>query len=190
MHSISSSRACLWWSKEDSFSTPSLQLSFNHPNVNLYTHHARLAQIKVIRPGAMEISAPNRCRFFIWLSLLGRCWTSERLFRHGLRSDGVCALCCQSCEWIDHMLCKCVFSHEVWFKALRRAGWQHPTQHENQRIPSVKVTYVGADVNTLLHFRWWQVSRRKYHQFHWPWSGAHKVDGSYHDLSCTDKHIT
>jgi hypothetical protein len=50
------------------------------------------------------------------------------------------------------MLCKCVFSHEVWFKALRRAGWQHPTQHENQRIPSVKVTYVGADVNTLLHF--------------------------------------
>jgi hypothetical protein len=27
---------------------------------------------------------PKRCRFFIWLSLLGRCWTGDRLLKHGL----------------------------------------------------------------------------------------------------------
>jgi hypothetical protein len=57
--------------------------------------------------------APNKCRFFIWLSLLGRTWTSERLFRHGIRSDDVCALCSQEPETIDHLLCQCVFSREV-----------------------------------------------------------------------------
>jgi hypothetical protein len=48
--------------------------------------------------------APNKCCFFIWLSLLGRTWTSERLFRHGIRSDDVCALCSQEPETIDHLL--------------------------------------------------------------------------------------
>jgi hypothetical protein len=37
--------------------------------------------------------APNKCRFFIWLSLLGRSWTWDKLFRHGIRSDDTCALC-------------------------------------------------------------------------------------------------
>jgi hypothetical protein len=35
----------------------------------------------------------NRCRFFIRLSQLGRSRTSDRLFRHGIRSNDVCALC-------------------------------------------------------------------------------------------------
>jgi hypothetical protein len=82
--------------------------------------------------------APNRCRFFIWLSLLGRSWTSDRLFSHGLRSDDVCALCSQEPEMIDHLLCQCVFSREVWFNALRHAGWQH-------LAPSSEDTYA----------RWW-----------------------------------
>jgi hypothetical protein len=28
--------------------------------------------------------APNNYRFFVWLVLLGRCWTADRLHRHGL----------------------------------------------------------------------------------------------------------
>jgi hypothetical protein len=31
-----------------------------------------------------KIKAPNKCRFFLWLLLHGRCWTSNRLQRHGL----------------------------------------------------------------------------------------------------------
>jgi hypothetical protein len=80
--------------------------------------------------GAKELwrtRAPNKCRFFIWLSILGRCWTSDRLFRHGLRDDNVCTLCCQGAESVDHLLLQCVFSREVWFKAFGRVGWQHLT---------------------------------------------------------------
>jgi hypothetical protein len=71
--------------------------------------------------------APNRCRFFIWLSLHGRCWMTGRLFKHGLRSEDTCALCSKEIETSDHLLCQCFFSTEIWFKVLRRAGWQHLT---------------------------------------------------------------
>jgi hypothetical protein len=47
--------------------------------------------------GAKELwkaKAPNNCHFFIWLALLGRCWTTERLHRHGIRPNNSCILCC------------------------------------------------------------------------------------------------
>jgi hypothetical protein len=40
-----------------------------------------------------KIKAPNNRRFFMWLILHGRCWTLERLQRHGLHNHGLCALC-------------------------------------------------------------------------------------------------
>jgi hypothetical protein len=40
-----------------------------------------------------KVQAPGRCRFFGWLVLHGRCWTSNRLCRHGLRDSDDCALC-------------------------------------------------------------------------------------------------
>lgn len=54
----------------------------------------------------------------------GRAWTSERLQRHGLLNHGPCALCSQCPELLDHLLLTCVYSGEVWFKTLRRCGWQ------------------------------------------------------------------
>jgi hypothetical protein len=63
--------------------------------------------------GCMELwktKAPNNCRFFVWLVLLGRCWTADRLHRRGLRSDSTCILCCQGIKTIDHILVQCVFA--------------------------------------------------------------------------------
>jgi hypothetical protein len=70
-----------------------------------------------------RIPAPNKCQFFLWLVLLGRCWTSERLQQHGLRHNDPCALCAQCDETIDHLLVQCVYSREVWFKFVRRFHW-------------------------------------------------------------------
>jgi hypothetical protein len=74
--------------------------------------------------------APNNCHFFVWLALHGRCWTAERLHRHGIRTNSSCILCCQDAETINHLLVQCVFSREIWFKVLRRCGWHGvaPTQ--------------------------------------------------------------
>jgi hypothetical protein len=63
--------------------------------------------------GASEIwkcKAPGQCKFFAWLVALGRCWTSDRPQRHHLPNSGLCALCDQEAETINHLLFGCVFS--------------------------------------------------------------------------------
>jgi hypothetical protein len=42
-----------------------------------------------------KVNAPNEFRFFFWLAMQDRCWSSERLARHGLWNNGPCALCDQ-----------------------------------------------------------------------------------------------
>jgi hypothetical protein len=81
---------------------------------------------QTVLQGAKELwktRAPNSCRLFFWLALLGRCWTSDRLLRHGLPNHAPCALCSQEEQTIDHLLLRCVVSREVWFKVLRKLGW-------------------------------------------------------------------
>jgi hypothetical protein len=87
--------------------------------------YAALMFEQLVIPGARELwktHAPNKCRFFIWLVLLRRCWTADRRFRRGLQADNSCALCSQEPELVDHLVFQCVFSREVWFSALRRCG--------------------------------------------------------------------
>jgi hypothetical protein len=71
--------------------------------------------------GARQIwktQIPGKCKSFAWLVLHGRCWTSDRLHRHGLKDSDSCALCAQEIETLDHLLVDCVFSREMWFRTL------------------------------------------------------------------------
>jgi hypothetical protein len=71
--------------------------------------------------GACQIwktQMPGKCKFFAWLVLHGRCWTSDRLHCHGLKDSDSCALCAQEVETLDHLLVDCVFSRETWFRTL------------------------------------------------------------------------
>jgi hypothetical protein len=73
-----------------------------------------------------KIRAPVRCRFFGWLVLHGHCWTSNRLCRHGLRDTDECALCAQDVETLDHLMLRCVYSCEAWFRILCYCSiWRH-----------------------------------------------------------------
>ncbi|GJN11283.1 hypothetical protein PR202_ga29462 [Eleusine coracana subsp. coracana] len=77
--------------------------------------------------GAKELHktrAPARSKFFFWLVLLGRCWTSDRLQRHNLQHNGPRALCVQLTETLDHLLLGCVFSRQIWYNLLRNVGHQ------------------------------------------------------------------
>jgi len=49
----------------------------------------------------------------------------------GLQDDDSCVLCAQLPETIDHLLTNCPFSQEVWFKVLRKVGWERvmPNTH-------------------------------------------------------------
>ena len=57
--------------------------------------------------------APLRCRFFSWLALKNRCWTSDRLARRGLPHQAACPLCDQEEETIHHLLLGCVFARHI-----------------------------------------------------------------------------
>lgn len=70
--------------------------------------------------------APLRCRFFAWLALQNRCWTSDRLARHGLDHQEACPFCDQEEESINHILLDCVFAKEVWTRvcqAMNKPEW-------------------------------------------------------------------
>jgi hypothetical protein len=103
--------------------------------------------------------APPSSKFFFWLVLLGRYWTSERLQRHCLPNSGSCALCSQADETLHHLLLGCSYSREVWFTLLRRAGFQFLAPvaklampgwwlHNRKRLP--KDCQRGFDSSVLL----------------------------------------
>lgn len=66
-----------------------------------------------------------RCRFFAWLAIMNRCWTSKRLARRGLPHQDSCPLCDQHSETIGHLLIDCVFAQEVWAKVFTAQGMPH-----------------------------------------------------------------
>ena len=60
------------------------------------------------------------CKFFIWLAINNRCWTSDQLAKRGLPHQAACPLCDQDVETINHILVSCVFAREVWSLVLNR----------------------------------------------------------------------
>lgn len=67
-------------------------------------------------------NAPLRCRFFAWLALRNRVWTSDRLAKRGLPHQNACPLCDQGDEDINHLLLHCVFTREIWTKLGQAMG--------------------------------------------------------------------
>jgi mannosylglycoprotein endo-beta-mannosidase len=84
---------------------------------------------QVALPGAAQLwhsFAPMKFRFHGWLSLWQRCWTADRLQRHGLPNHAVCPLCNTAAETYDHLALQCPLSTSVWVAAFRLIGWNPP----------------------------------------------------------------
>ena len=77
--------------------------------------------------------APPRCKFFIWLASLNRCWTADRLARRGLDHPDH-PLCDQEDETIQHILTSCVFAREIWFRVLSLVGLQQLTPSQDDLV--------------------------------------------------------
>jgi hypothetical protein len=101
-------------------------------------------------PGAgvlRKAKAMPSSKFFIWLALLDRCWTGDRLLRHHPKDYGSCPLCSQVEETIDHLLLGGCYTREVWHHLLvsrgllrccsvpqdRVAGWWHASRKKIAR---------------------------------------------------------
>ncbi|TVU32861.1 hypothetical protein EJB05_24623, partial [Eragrostis curvula] len=77
--------------------------------------------------------APLKVKIFLWLAILNRCWTADRLARRGLQHPETCPLCDQEEENIQHILTTCVVAREVWFRAMSKVGLQSVMPRHNER---------------------------------------------------------
>ncbi|TVU05324.1 hypothetical protein EJB05_48482, partial [Eragrostis curvula] len=89
--------------------------------------------------------APLKVKIFLWLAILNRCWTADRLARRGMQHPEHCPLCDQEEENIQHLLTTCVVAREVWFHVLRR----------------VELQSLMPDQDELNFKEWWRRSLRK-----------------------------
>jgi hypothetical protein len=64
--------------------------------------------------------APPKCKFFAWLILQNRVWTSDRLARREWDHCPSCPLCRETMESAHHLLASCRFTCRVWTLV---AGW-------------------------------------------------------------------
>jgi hypothetical protein len=68
------------------------------------------------------MSALPKVKFFGWLVLHKRLWTTARRKWHGLQDHDECALCGQTVETVDHLLLGCVFTRLLWHALLAPLG--------------------------------------------------------------------
>lgn len=121
--------------------------------------------------------APPKVKFFFWVGLHGRLWTSERRKRHGLQQDASCVLCAQEDETSDHLLCSCMFAREVWHRLLHAVGWQSLTpgtdaklddwwQRARMRLPQQLRRPFDSAVLLCTWNLWKERNRRTFHGLH------------------------
>lgn len=89
--------------------------------------------------------APSRCKLFIWLTPLNRCWTADRLARRGLNHPEKCLLCDQQEETAQHILISCVFSRSIWWQILNR----------------VQLRHLSPGLNEVVFQEWWSMAERQ-----------------------------
>nr|BAJ96746.1 predicted protein [Hordeum vulgare subsp. vulgare] len=70
--------------------------------------------------------APPKVKFFHWLACQDRCWTAERLARHGLQHHPRCLLCDQAPETTRHLMLECPFARQTWHETLAWLRMQPP----------------------------------------------------------------
>lgn len=82
-----------------------------------------------------KFKAPLRKRFFVWLAIKDRCWTSDRLARRGLPHQASCPLCSQHDETMTHIMIGCVFAREVCTKVCLALGQPARTPTTTETLP-------------------------------------------------------
>lgn len=71
--------------------------------------------------------APPKCKFFLWLAIRNKCWTTDRLEKRGMPHPDVCPMCDQAQETIQHLLSACILARRFWHKILSALGLGHLT---------------------------------------------------------------
>jgi hypothetical protein len=61
-----------------------------------------------------KVWAPPKVKFFAWLANQNRIWTADRLEKRGWPNCGLCPLCKQCVETVEHLFVHCYFTNRIW----------------------------------------------------------------------------
>jgi hypothetical protein len=66
--------------------------------------------------------------------LRGRCWSADRMARHGLTYHSICPLCGIEDETLNHILLQCRYARTIWFRFLQHRQWEHLASHADSAL--------------------------------------------------------
>ncbi|XP_058727130.1 uncharacterized protein LOC131598561 [Vicia villosa] len=79
-------------------------------------------------------NARPRSIFHLWLLMLGRIPTKDRLVKFGVQVDQKCCFCIEN-ESIDHLFFQCSFANSVWGEILTWMGYDRkPEKWSNEKV--------------------------------------------------------
>ena len=76
-----------------------------------------------------RIWAPPKVKFFAWLAVQNRLWTSDRLAKRGWPNCGNCPLCERVMETVDHPFVNCRYTIRLWGLIKDWFGLHHVDLH-------------------------------------------------------------
>ena len=101
------------WQNKNIFSVKELQRSVS-----------KVVEVDNIVCTVWKKLAPPKVEFFMWLALLGKLSTRQRLYEKGMLQEDQtsCPLCAVHPESLDHILLSCSFSQQIWLSISAEFG--------------------------------------------------------------------
>ncbi|KAI8528313.1 hypothetical protein RHMOL_Rhmol12G0140600 [Rhododendron molle] len=104
-----------------------------------------------------------RWSFILWLAILGRLSTKDRLHKWGIINDSFCVLCCGGVESHSHLFFDCPFSSSIWLRVRTCCGLQAHAWDLNSEVQwgslhgkdsSMRVTLFKLCLAASVYYLW------------------------------------
>lgn len=94
-------------------------------------------------------------KFLVWLFVLNRCPTRDRIISWGLATDPTCLLCNNSPESRNHLFFECSFSWSIWLRIASRSSNVPPRRNWEDSVTQM-ITFSGGKLHRRLLLLSWQ----------------------------------
>ncbi|KAI8569247.1 hypothetical protein RHMOL_Rhmol02G0263700 [Rhododendron molle] len=125
-----------------------------------------------------------RWSFILWLAILGRLSTKDRLHKWGIINDSFCVLCCGGVESPSHMFFDCPFSSSIWLRVRTCCDLQAHAWDLNFEVQwgssygkesSMRVTLFKLCLAASVYYLWKERNGRIFFQVSYDSTGVEKL---------------
>jgi hypothetical protein len=92
-----------------------------------------------------SVWAPSKCKFFIWLLLQNRVWTTDRLQERGWQNQYFCPFYIRSLKTVCHLFMECPVSCQLWLTIGHWAALQRFAAYRWMQQRSVQDWFYALD---------------------------------------------